>query len=139
MFPKRSVAELFRFQNLLAVSLGAVVLSLLPLLISAYKVSDIWLWRIACASMGIFAIGFLSLTYPVAVRLQRGNPTDKYSRPTGLAFMVILTSVFLLQLCGVVGLFSLGFAYYLTGLFAILCLAALQFAILARSRLTADR
>ena len=127
--------ELYRFQNLLGVSIGAVVLSLLPLLISAYGANDTWVWRIACSSVAIFALGFLALRYPVAARLQKDNPT-RYSRQTGLTFVVVLTGVSLLQLCGIFGLFSLGFAYYLTGLIAILFLAALQFAVLALSRLT---
>jgi hypothetical protein len=131
--------ELYRFQNLLGISLGAVVLSLLPLLLSAYEISDAWIWRIACTCMAVFAFGFLVIRWPIAARMQRDAPADRYSRPTGLAFAVILISVSLLQLCGIIGLFSIGIAIYLTGLFATLCLAALQFAVLALSRLTAAR
>jgi len=121
----------FRFQNLLGISIATVVLSLLPILVSSYEIDDFLKWRIVCFVLATFVVGFLVLRAPIARRLTQENASDRALRTTGLAFATILPIVLLLQVLSVVGIFSLGFAFYLTGLLALLFLSALQFALLA--------
>ncbi len=122
---------LFRFQNLLAISVGLIFLSILPVIFNAYQISGGQLWRACCATLAVFVVAFLAFRTPVAYRLTDSGAVDKYGKLTGRTFLVTLSAILLLQLSGIFGLFESGFALFLTGLIGLLFLAALQFALLA--------
>ena len=59
--------ELFRLTNMLVMSLGACLVSLLPLIEEFFGASQATQWTMASLSLGAFCAGY----YPIATRLRR--------------------------------------------------------------------
>jgi len=134
---KWSAADRFRTTNMLILSLGACLLSFVPLLEELFRVPDRTIWMTSSSLLVAFCAAYFVYTM---IKLQ--NPDLR--RPGALiawvriVYFICLGLAIVLQTLNVAGaLVERDAAPYITGLIFLLILAGLQFAFLVLAPLKA--
>ena len=117
----------FRFQNLLSISISTVFLALIPLGMLTYEIAPSIVWLISSMMMIALTLVFFFLRSPIARRLSEDDLT---TRSVGLTFLSGTVVVLVTQVLGLIGIWD-NSAVYFTGLLIYLFLSALQFAVLS--------
>lgn len=133
---KWSLGERFRTTNMLILSLGACLLSFVPLTEEMFQISDQTLWVIASSSLGAFCAFYFVYTIIMIRRLQLLRPgmLIKWVR---VVYFTCLALAIILQALNIAGEFvARGPGPFVGGLVLMLIPAGLQFAFLVLTPLT---
>ena len=130
-------AERFRTTNMLILSLGACLLSFVPLIEEFFRVPDPMLWTVASAGLLVFSLLYFARTV-IALRspeLRRPGVLVLWVR---YVYFACLFAAIALQVCNVAGFgFARGAGPFMAGLAFTLIPAGLQFAFLVLTPLNA--
>jgi hypothetical protein len=131
-----SPADRFRTKNMLILSLGACLLSFLPLTEELFQVADRWIWISASSVLVVFCAVYFVYTAVMlrTAALRRRGALINWVR---IVYFVCLTLAIVLQALNVAGaVVERNAAPYVAGLIFILIPAGLQFAFLVLTPLT---
>tara|TARA_A100001011_G_scaffold391015_1_gene475590 strand:- start:563 stop:1081 length:519 start_codon:yes stop_codon:yes gene_type:complete len=133
-----STVAVFRFQNLLLISIMCVFLSLLPQALSFYGLQERDVWKVASSVMLVVILIFMFQRGFKLVNLLNLEPADQLLRILG-------TAIYLLSVLSVTAL-SLGLAEYrpieatyVSSIIVLLFVSALQFAVLTLTAIQSGR
>jgi hypothetical protein len=133
---KWSPEERFRVTNMLILSLGACLLSFVPLTEELFQISDQILWMTSSFLLGAFCATYFVYTITMIRKLNLLRP-GVLIMWVGLIYFICLTLATLLQILNVAGVWvARGPGPFIGGLILILIPAGLQFAFLVLTPLT---
>jgi acyl-homoserine lactone acylase PvdQ len=113
----------FRITGMLALSFGALFLSLIPFVLGSFSVSESTIWRISAGVTGFFMFGAGTMAHR---RFRRLSPPDRAALNPKLAYanQVALSSLGLLAVASAAGLVGASAGVFFLGLVALLAFAA---------------
>jgi len=120
----------FRFQNLLLMSILSVFFSLFPLALGEFGVGSGLVWQIPSV---VFLMLLVVLLVDRGLRLAKilaASPADRLSRVVGITIVVMACFAILGQVLGLAEYLP-NDAAYISGVIALLVLSAMQFALLS--------
>ena len=118
--------ELYRLGIMLGTSLGAMILSLVPLVLAQLGLSDEALCRVSSGIMAAYLLGF-NVYYTIAMRHFRRNVPEIVSRTLAPIVALMHGVNLLLQLATTLGVLRHCVGFYSLGLMLLLIHATYQF------------
>jgi len=134
---KWAPAERFRTTNMLILSLGACLLSFVPLTGEMFQIQDESTWKFSSVLLALFCAAYFSYTVGMIRKLNLLRPGALIIW-VGIVYFICLISAILLQVVNVGVLTTPGPGSFIAGLILMLVPAGLQFAFLVLTPLTSD-
>ena len=129
--------EQFRLVNMLCMSLGACLLSFVPLAVDALGLSAARLWTVAGTAMALFCVAYVVYAEPRRRRLARSRPAALHPWVAAIFWACLILAV-ALQALNAAHVLEYGAGAFITGLVLLLVPAAIQFAYLVLAPVSAD-
>ncbi len=135
---KWAPAERFRTTNMLILSLGACLLSFVPLTGEMFQISNGTTWMFSSLLLGLFCAAYFTYTIGMIRKLNLLRPGALIVW-VGIVYFICLILAVILQVINAVGILTAsGPGPFIAGLILMLVPAGLQFAFLVLTPLTSD-